>query len=341
MQNLLQILMICLLIGVIFVNGWTDAPNAIATSVATGSMPVGRAVVSAAILNFLGTFVMCLFNASVADTVTGMVNFSNDNRLISVAALAAGLFSVVLWAVIAFCFGIPTSESHALLAGISGAALAAGGAQGIDLGQWAKVLLGLLFSALFGFLFGFLSSKTVYLTCRRKNRGRMEKLFSFLQNRSAEAMAFMHGAQDGQKFIGVFVIVSMMIQGRAAPASVNVFDHLLVMVVCSTVMGIGTCAGGYKIIKTVGMNMVKIKRYQGFCADLSAFACLLAATLTGLPVSTTHTKTTAIMGAGCAKRMRSVNWSIAKEMCIAWVVTFPFCIAIGFALTKLLLFWLR
>ena len=135
-------------------------------------------------------------------------------------------------------------------------------------------------------------------------------------------------------------LCTAMIQGRATPASVNVFDHLLVMGVCSTVMGIGTCAGGYKIIKTVGMDMVKIKRYQGFCADLSAFACLLAATLTGLPVSTTHTKTTAIMGAGCAKRMRSVNWSIAKEMCVAWVVTFPFCIAIGFALTKLLLFWL-
>lgn len=323
--------------GVILVNGWTDAPNAIATCVSTRSIGPRAAIMMAAVFNFLGVFVMTMVNASVAATVYNMVDF-HGNTEDALIALCAALFAIVLWATAAWWFGIPTSESHALIAGISGAAIALhSGLSGINATEWVKVLYGLVLSTILGFGFGWITVKAVELFFRRVDRRRTVKFFQGAQVCGGAAMAFMHGAQDGQKFMGVFMLGVFLANGQG-----NVTDFTIpvwLMVFCSVVMGLGTSIGGYRIIKSVGMDMVKLEKYQGFSADLAAAGCLLLSSLTGIPVSTTHTKTTAIMGVGAAKRISSVNWGVVKEMVLTWVLTFPGCGLIGFFMAKLFM-WL-
>lgn len=324
---------VVLVLGVILVNGWTDAPNAIATVVSTGSMRPKSAILMAAVMNFAGVLVMSLVSNKVADTIYKMVDFKGDahNALV---ALCAALFAIVLWAVAAWWFGIPTSESHALIAGVTGAAIALGGADGVNMGEWVKVLIGLLLSTVLGFLAGYIVVKTVIAICRHKDRRKTDSFFKGGQIVGGAAMAFMHGAQDGQKFMGVFMLGSMLASGNYI-AGGNFETTIWLMVLCSVVMSLGTSIGGYKIIKSVGMDMIKLEKYQGFSADIAGALCLLLASLTGIPVSTTHTKTTAIMGVGAAKRLSAVNWSVVKEMVFAWVLTFPGCGLIGFIMAKI------
>ncbi len=324
---------VVLVLGVILVNGWTDAPNAIATVVSTGSMRPKTAILMAAVMNFAGVLVMSLVSSKVADTIYKMVDFKGDahNALV---ALCASLFAIVLWAVAAWWFGIPTSESHALIAGVTGAAIALGGADGVNMGEWVKVLIGLLLSTVLGFLAGYFVVKIVVIICRHKDRRKTDSFFKGGQIVGGAAMAFMHGAQDGQKFMGVFMLGSMLASGSYV-AGGNFNTTIWLMVLCSVVMSLGTSIGGYKIIKSVGMDMIKLEKYQGFSADIAGALCLLLASLTGIPVSTTHTKTTAIMGVGAAKRISAVNWSVVKEMVFAWVLTFPGCGLIGFIMAKI------
>lgn len=324
-----------LTLGVILVNGWTDAPNAIATCVSTRAIGVKKAIIMAAIFNFLGVLVMTSLNASVAMTIYNMVDFGGDAR-ISLIALCAAMAAIVIWATVAWYFGIPTSESHALIAGLSGAAVAIqNNFSGINGSEWIKVVYGILLSTLLGFIMGFFVSKLTVLCFRHKNRVRSERFFSAAQVAGGAAMAFMHGAQDGQKFMAIFLLGAAFSGGQT---DVSVFTvPLWLMILCSAVMGLGTSIGGYRIIKSVGMDMVKLKPYQGFSADLAATLCLLLSSLTGIPVSTTHTKTTAIMGVGAARRMSNVNWSIVKDLVFTWVFTFPGCGLLGFGMAKLFL----
>jgi len=322
-----------LTLGVILVNGWTDAPNAIATCVSTRSMSPKAAILMAAVFNFLGVLVMTIFNAKVSETIYKMVDFGQNSHE-ALIALCAALFAIVLWATAAWWFGIPTSESHALIAGISGAAIAIQkGIRGINPKEWVKVLYGLGLSLVIGFLMGILVVKIVEKIFRGFDR---RKTFGFFKNAQifgAAGMAFMHGAQDGQKFMGVFMLGMFLAQGQA---QVKNFDiPIWLCILCSLVMALGTSIGGYRIIKAVGMDMVKLETYQGFSADTAAAICLFAASVFGLPVSTTHTKTTAIMGVGAAKRISSVNWGVIKEMLLAWVLTFPGCGLIGFLMALL------
>ena len=322
-----------LTLGVILVNGWTDAPNAIATCISTRSMEPRASIIMAAVFNFLGVFVMTMFNATVAQTIYKMVDFGGDSHE-ALVALCAALFAIVLWATAAWWFGIPTSESHALIAGISGAAIALqGGLAGINPAEWVKVLYGLVLSTGLGFGSGWLVVKLIELVCRDMDR---RKTFSFFKNAQiagAAGMAFMHGAQDGQKFMGVFMLGMFLAQGQAQVTTFRI--PIWLMLLCSAVMALGTSIGGLRIIKSVGMDMVKLDKHQGFSADLAAVACLLLASLTGIPVSTTHTKTTAIMGVGAAKRLSSVNWGIVREMVTAWILTFPGCGMIGYLMAIL------
>ncbi len=320
---------------VILVNGWTDAPNAIATCVSTRAIAVRKAVIMAAIFNFLGVLVMTSINASVAFTIYNMVDFGGDSHL-ALIALCAAMAAIVIWATAAWYFGIPTSESHALIAGISGAAVAIQNSfSGINGAEWVKVIYGIFLSTIMGFVLGFVSSKLTVLLFRNLNRSKSERFFSRAQVAGGAAMAFMHGAQDGQKFMAIFLLGAAMANGQADASTFVV--PIWLMVLCSAVMGLGTSIGGYRIIKSVGMDMVKLKPYQGFAADFSATICLLLSSLTGIPVSTTHTKTTAIMGVGAARRMSNVNWSVVKELMLTWVFTFPGCGLLGFGMAKLFL----
>ena len=325
-----------LVLAVILVNGWTDAPNAIATCVSTRAMRPGAAILMAAVFNLLGVVVMTMVNQKVAMTIYNMVDFgtNTDNALI---ALCAALVAIVLWATAAWWFGIPTSESHALIAGLSGAAIALNnGFDGINGGEWIKVIYGLGLSTFLGFGMGFVTVKIVETVCRRADKLKTDSFFKKGQIGGAAAMAFMHGAQDGQKFIGVFLLGMFLVQGQSSTGDIAV--PIWLMVLCAAVMGLGTSIGGYKIIKSVGMDMVKLETYQGFSADLAAAGCLLISSITGIPVSTTHTKTTAIMGVGAARSAKRVNWGVVKEMVLTWVLTFPGCGLVGFLTAKLFMF---
>ena len=276
-----------LTLGVIFVNGWTDAPNAIATCVTTRCLRIRPAVIMAAVLNFFGVFIMTQLNASVASTISNMVDFGGDTNA-ALIALCAALFSIVVYSVGASLLGIPTSESHSLIAGLSGAAIAIqDGIGGINMGEWVKVLYGLAASLLLGFGIGWIVCKLVTLICAGLDRRRANVFFTYAQIVGAAAMSFMHGAQDGQKFIGVLFLGMAFCSGQTGVAGVII--PVWLMILCSTIMGVGTSVGGERIIKSVGQDMVRLEKYQGFSADLSSALCLLVMTVLGIPVSTTHT----------------------------------------------------
>ena len=332
-SNPALLITVLLTLGVIFVNGWTDAPNAIATCITTRCLSARTAIILSAIFNFLGVLVMTSINSSVASTISNMVDFggNTDEALI---ALCAALFSIVVYSVGASYFGIPTSESHSLIAGLTGAAIAIqNGVGGINMNEWVKVLYGLVLSLFLGFVSGWVICKLLILICVGLDRRRTNKFFRGAQIFGAIAMSFMHGAQDGQKFIGVLFLGMAFSNGQSSVSGVVI--PIWLMVLCSTVMGVGTSVGGEKIIKSVGMDMVHLEKYQGFAADLSAAFCLLLSSIFGIPVSTTHTKTSAIMGVGAVRRLSAINFGVVKDMVLTWIFTFPGCGLISFDMAKL------
>lgn len=326
---------VVLTLGVIFVNGWTDAPNAIATCVTTRCMRVRSAIIMSAICNFFGVLIMTHINASVASTISNMVDFGGDTTM-ALVALCAALFSIVVYSVGASILGIPTSESHSLIAGLTGAAIALGGAGGVNMNEWIKVIYGLVMSLLFGFAIGWATAKVVTVICAGLDRRRTDTFFKYAQIFGAATMSFMHGAQDGQKFIGVLFLGVAFASGQ--PDVAGAIIPVWLMVLCSATMGLGTSVGGEKIIKSVGMDMVKLEKYQGFSADLSSSLCLLVMTVLGIPVSTTHTKTSAIMGVGAVRRLSAINFGVVKDMMLTWIFTFPGCGIISYAMAKLFMF---
>ena len=337
MGNPLLLLAVVLTLGVILVNGWTDAPNAIATCVVTRCMPPGAAILMAAVFNFLGVLLMSMVNATVAETITKMVDFGSNSHE-AIVALSAALFAIVVWATAAWYFGIPTSESHALIAGLTGGAIALhGGLEGVNGSEWIKVVYGLVISVVMGFALGWIICRLVIALFRNVDRRKTEGIFRIAQIVGAACMSFMHGAQDGQKFMGVILLSMFLVNGQDMSQGAEL--PVWLMLLCSAVMGVGTSIGGKKIIKSVGMDMVKLEKYQGFSADIAASISLLFSSTFGTPVSTTHAKTTAIMGVGAVKRLSAINLSVVKEMGMTWILTFPGCGLIGFLMTKLFM-WL-
>ncbi len=332
-SNPVMLVTVALTLGVIFVNGWTDAPNAIATCIGTRSMGVRSAILTSAVFNFLGVLIMTHFNSSVASTISNMVDFGTNTHE-ALIALCAALFSIVVYSVVAARFGIPTSESHSLIAGLSGAAIAMhNGVDGINMQEWIKVIYGLVLSLALGFAIGWIFCKLITIICANTDRRKANNFFQGAQIFGAAAMSFMHGAQDGQKFIGVLFLGVAFCNGQNSVSGMII--PVWLMLLCSATMGLGTSVGGEKIIKSVGMDMVKLEKYQGFAADLSAAFCLLISSVFGIPVSTTHTKTSAIMGVGAVKRITAINFGVVKDMMLTWVFTFPGCGLISFVMAKL------
>lgn len=325
------IIIILLMLGVILVNGWTDAPNAIATVVSTRAMTPKAAIFMASVFNFFGLFIMTYVNSKVAFTIGNMADFGSGRE--SLIALEAAMVAIIVFAIVAWAFGIPTSESHALIAGVTGAAISIRGLSSVNVDAWNKVLDGLIISSVIGFGLGYFLSKLLNYLFRKADRFKTKGFFTGGQIAMGASMAFLHGAQDGQKFLGVFMLSIFLSKGKVLPEVFSI--PIWVVALCAIVMGIGTSIGGYRIIKAVGMDMVKLEMHQGFTAGLAASICLLFSSLSGIPVSTTHTKTTAIMGVGAEKNFHSVNWNVVKEMVMAWVLTFPVCGAIGYFMSKL------
>jgi inorganic phosphate transporter, PiT family len=319
----------------VFVNGWTDAPNAIATVVSTRVMSPRAAIAMAAVFNLLGVLLM---GTAVANTIGSIIKLVPGKEALAIVGSAQ--LAIVIWAVSAWRFGIPTSESHALVAGLTGAGMAASTSrfvsfESVNWDAWGKVLQGLVISSVLGFALGFLSAVIVVTIFKPVKRNVANWFFSKAQMVSAAAMAFSHGTQDGQKFMGVFAL-ALTLAGVLGPGAAGGLSiPLWVMILCSLVMALGTSVGGYRIIKAMGMDMVKLEKYQGFSAEVAASACILFSTVFGIPVSTTHTKTTAIMGVGAQRGLKHLNWGIVSEMVIAWVLTFPVCTILGFIFTKI------
>lgn len=327
-------LVLILVMGTIFVNGATDAANAIAEPVGIRAIDVDSAIAMSAIANFVGLVGMTFISTAVADTMSGIVNFGGDNH-VALIALAAATVSIVTWSSLAWVFGIPTSESHALIAGLTGAAFAVHGNLGaVNMAEWIKVVYGLVLSTVLGFATAWAIAKVIPYLCQSLDRREANDFFAKMQVWAAAGASAMHGAQDGQKFMSTAMLAITLSQGM------NIADARFpfwLEVACAATMAIGTGIGGKPIIKKVGIDMVHLEQYQGFSAALSATASLLLATLTGLPVSTTHTSSSAMMGAGAARDIRSVDWGVAQEVVLTWVFTFPGCGLIGYALAKLFL----
>jgi PiT family inorganic phosphate transporter len=326
------LIIVCILVSAsIFVNGWTDAPNAIATVVSTRVLSPKAAVLLATVFNLLG---VVFFGSAVAKTINELVKIGSGND--ALITLAAAQLAIVIWSVSAWKYGIPTSESHALIAGLMGAAMAFKGTAAFNWGPVLKVVYGLLISTVIGFVLAIFLTKFIGFLFRKVKRRAANTFFSIGQIISASAMAFSHGAQDGSKFMGVFV--TALIIGGVVDSSILNNIPLWIKILCALIMAIGTSIGGYRIIKTMGVDMVKLEKYQGFSSEVVASACMLAATYGGIPLSTTNTKGTAMMGAGASRKFSDVNWNVAKEMILAWVLTFPACLLMGYLMTKLFIF---
>lgn len=304
-----------LVLAVIFVNGWTDAPNAIATAVGSGAMTFRRGVRMAAVCNFAGAALACLCFPAVADTIGGLVAFADPHS--ASAALNASLLSIVLWATAAWRFGLPTSESHALLAGLSGGALALGAeAAQLSPEAWLRALAGLALSLPAGVLAGRLF--------RRLLTGRVRRPASW-QRGAAALTALLHGVQDGQKFLALLLLADGL--DGARPHS-----RLVLSLLAAGVMALGTAFGGKPIVEKVGSELADLSPAAGLAADLGAGSVLLACSALGLPTSTTHAKVSAICGAG-----RGASKRVMAQMAGAWVLTFPACGGLAFLLTRLML----
>lgn len=323
--SLLPVLL--LVLAAEFVNGWTDAPNAIATVVSTKVLAPYQAVIMAAVLNVLGA----MSGTAVAATIgKGIV----DASIVNAAAIGAAMVAIVCWSTVAWYYGLPTSESHALVAGLAGAGLAIGGPSALLWEGWRKVLIGLLFSTFLGFLGGLLIMLLIYSLLRQSRPGTVRGIFGRLQVFSAAFMAFSHGSNDGQKFIGVFTLALFL--GGILP---EFRVPLWVIFLCSLVMGVGTGFGGWRIIRTMGLRLTKLEPVHGFAAETSAAIVIEAASRLGVPLSTTHTINTAIMGVGSHRRFSAVRWGVAAEIVVAWVLTFPVCGLIAYLVAGALLYF--
>ena len=337
MINMPSLLIITILISAVMViNGCLDVPNAIATCVGTRSIDPRKGLILAAIFDFLGIFVMTFVSSKVAETVFNIVNLesSTSNNLIT---LCSALIGIILWCIISWVLSIPSSQSHALLAGISGAAIALQGSlAGVNLDEWKKVIFGLFVVNIIAFFLGNIITRIIEKICRDMDRRKTNKFFKGTQISGALVMCFMNGAQDGQKFMAFMLLGVVLANGNVQSFS-NFSIPIWLIIYCSSLIALGAIIGGLRIIKTVGLKVAKVERYQGTAADISSAICLFGSSMLGIPVSSTHTKNSAVIGVGASKGLSKVNWRVARNMVLTWLFTFPCCGLLGFGVTKILI----
>jgi PiT family inorganic phosphate transporter len=306
-------LVIALAMGFNYTNGFHDAANAIATSVSTRALTPRIALAMAAVANLVGAF----FGAKVAKTV-GSGIIEQPGGAIGLWLVAAALVGAIGWNLLTWWFGLPSSSSHALIGGLGGAALVAGVA--VKWGTvWSKVIIPMIVSPIIGLLLGYVVMAAILWAFRRANPGKVTRGFRWAQTASAAAMAFGHGLQDAAKTAGV-VVLALNVSGHHKGDSIP----LWVLVLSAIVISLGTYAGGWRIMRTLGRRIIHLGPPQGFASEMTAAAVLYVAGLGfGAPISTTHTITSAIMGVGATKRFSAVRWGVAGNIVGAWVLTFP------------------
>jgi inorganic phosphate transporter, PiT family len=295
-----------------FINGFHDAANSIATVVSTRVLSPGRAVLWAAFFNFVAAFT---FGTAVAKTVgSGMV----DVKIVTFAVIFGGLSGAIIWDLITWYYGLPTSSSHALIGGYAGAAVAKAGVAAIIPGGWTKTVLFIFLSPLVGLALGFLIMTSILWMFRWMPPSRVDRWFRKLQLLSAAAFSLNHGANDAQKTMGIIAGVLF------AAGYIKTFEiQFWVVLAAHAAIGLGTLAGGWRIIHTMGSKITKLQPVGGFAAETSAAISILIATQTGVPVSTTHAITGAIVGVGATRRLSAVRWGVAGQIVWAWILTIP------------------
>ena len=298
-----------------YTNGFHDAANAIATSVSTRALTPRAALVMAAVMNLVGAFL----GTGVAKTVgSGIIDPPKDMHGLSI--VAAALIGAIVWNLITWYFGLPSSSTHALVGGLIGAALAAS-SRVLWAGVFYKVVLWMVLSPIFGLILGYIVMVIMLWIFRRSHPGRVGRRFRIAQSLSAAGMALGHGLQDAQKTMGI-IVLALVTTGHQARNDGHV--PVWVILVCAAVMSLGTWAGGWRIMRTLGRRVIELDPPKGFAAEATASGILYAtAFVWKAPVSTTHTITAAIMGVGATKRASAVRWGVAGNIVAAWVLTIP------------------
>ena len=345
---------------VVFLNGYTDGPNTIATIISSRAMKPRNAFLLSAICNLLGaltigafsTFISKVFGGGIIETVSGIVNFGNSNADQMLCAITCGLVAIIIVTVICTLLALPSSQSNCLIGGLTGAGLALmvlGNGGSIGVNPWIKVIIGFFGSLIFGFVLGYLFTKLIQVICRKMNKGKTNRFFNNGQIVSAAIINYVHGIQDGGKFIGISVlIVAILYQdanaGVALADAVNLLSGLngwWIFLLPSLILGVSCFFGNRKLVKTLGRGMSLLNNYQAFATDIASSLGLLLATLFGLPLSTGTIKNTAIMGTGAAKSMRRVKWKKAFEI-VGWnALVFPFSAIAAFIVCMIFIWTVR
>jgi PiT family inorganic phosphate transporter len=301
-----------------YINGFHDAANSIATVVSTRVLSPGKAVVWAAFFNFVAAF---FFGTAVAKTVgQGMV----DLDIVTYAVILAGLTGAIVWNLITWYWGLPTSSSHALFGGYAGAAMAKAGFAAILVSGWTKTLVFIVVAPLIGLTVGLTLMTSIFWICRRSAPAHVDRWFRRLQLTSAAAFSLMHGANDAQKTMGI-ITGALVAGGYLSTFEVPVW----VVMAAHAAIGLGTLSGGWRIIKTMGSKITKLQPVGGFAAETGAAVAIFIATSMGVGISTTHTITGAIVGVGATRRLSAVRWGVAGQIVWAWILTIPASAAIG------------
>ena len=301
-----------------YVNGFHDTANAIATSVSTRALSIKSAICLAATLNFAGAMV----STKVAATIgKGIVDPQNITQMV----VLAGISGAIIWDVVTWYYGLPSSSSHAIVGGLVGAVFAHAGYAALHGAGLKKIILALIISPILGTLVGYIYMVVLNRIFRSRTPYGANRVIRKLQIVSASFMAFSHGTADAQKSMGV-ITMALLSYGVIPTFEVPFW----VKVACATAMAIGTAAGGWRIIKTVGRDFVKLQPVSGFSVDSAAASVILGAAAFGLPTSTTHVITSSILGVGLSKRITAVNWGVAQRIVVAWVLTIPASAVMGF-----------
>jgi len=307
------------------VNGWTDAPNAVATVVSTRALRPMVAVAMAAVLNLVGVLSGTAVATTIGKDIVNIDVLTAGGTGLQIGA--AGALAVAIWSIVAAYFSLPTSESHGLVSGVAGAAVAVAGTDVLLWDGWQKVFMGVGWAVVLGFGGAFLIMILILRLFQRLSPSMMRRTFAPLQVLSSAFMAWSHGTADGQKFIGVMAMTLAI--WNETPA--KEFDvPLWVILLGAGTMGVSTMAGGWRIIRTLGMRVTHLETYQGFAAEAAAASTITVAARLGIPLSTTHTIGSAIMGVGATRRLSAVRWGVAYNIVGAWILTFPICFGLGY-----------
>lgn len=296
-----------------FINGFHDTANAIATAVSTKALKPRHAILLAAVMNFIGALMATGVAQTIAKDIVDPFKLENG----SIVILAA-LLSAIAWNLITWYFGIPSSSSHALIGSIAGAAIGSAGFGVLHYQGFSKIILALIASPILAFIVGFTMYSIFKVVFKNNNLTRTNRNFRFIQIGTAALQAFSHGTNDAQKAMG---IITMALISANLQSTTDI--ELWVKVSCATAMGLGTAVGGWKIIKTVGGNIMKIRPANGAAADLSSALTIFVASSLHFPLSTTHVVSSSILGVGSSNRIKGVKWNTAQRMIVTWVITLP------------------